>query len=175
MRKGLALLVALVMAAQPAMAQGKTKVSVADEAIAALELCEAFARGDVLATDEALAAGWDASEQDGESVFIRSYEASRDMPGLGLGDVFVLVEDYPDRTLGYCRLDAVYADVKARTAVEAIAGLDRYAGETRTDAAGTYASLKGSGSEDSLLMTHWDDLGFVIQLTILTPKAESQK
>jgi hypothetical protein len=33
---------------------------------------------------------------------------------------------------------------------------------------GHYASLAG---DDSLLITHWDEIGFVLQLTIITPVA----
>ena len=173
MRKALALLLGLALAVQPALAQGKTKSSPADEAVAALEVCETFAQGDVLAVDAAIEAGWDAYEQDSESPFIRSYSASRDMPGIGWGDLFVLVESYPETTLGYCRLDVAEPRGKGAAAIEALAGLDRYRGDVTSESGGTYASLMGTDDDNTLLITHWDEVGFVIQLTIITPKAAS--
>mgnify|MGYP000589325512 CR=1 FL=1 len=175
MRASLAFCLALALVVQPALAQGKTKTSVADEAVAALEMCEAFAQGDVLAVDEAIGAGWDAYEDDSESPFIRSYSAGREIPGIGWGDMFALVESYPDRTLGYCRIDVADPKGQGDDAIQALAALDGYAGEVTAESGGTYASLVGAGDEDSLLITHWDAVGFVIQLTILTPKPASSE
>ena len=175
MRMGPALLLGLALALQPAVAQGKTKTSAVEEAVAALEVCEAFAKGDVLAVDGAIAAGWDAYDQEAESPFIRSYAASREIPGMGWGDIFVLVEDYPDSTLGYCRLDIAEPKGKGAAVIEALAELDRYEGEIRTDTDGTYASLVGAAVPRTLLATHWDDFGFVIQLTVVTPKGDPEQ
>jgi hypothetical protein len=173
MRSGLALILALALAVSPALGQGKTKTSAAEEAVAALEVCEAFARNDEGALDAAIEAGWDAYDEESESPFIAQVGASREIPGLGWGDIFVLVETYPDTTFGYCRLDVAQAKGNGKTVVETLAGLDRYEGEVTTEANGTYASLSGSGEATSLLLTHWDDVGFVIQLTIVTPKSAS--
>jgi hypothetical protein len=170
MRASLALVLALGLVAQPALAQGKTKASAADEAVAALEMCEAFAKGDVLAVDEAIGAGWDAYEDESESPFIRSYSAGREIPGIGWGDMFSLVESYPNRVLGYCRIDVAEPRGQGEAAIEALAALEGYEGEVTNENDGTYASLVGTGADDSLLIAHWDHVGFVIQLTILTPK-----
>ena len=170
MRLGLALFLGLVLAATPAMAQGKTKTSVADEAVAVLDLCETFARGDAGAVDAAIDAGWDAYDDESESPFIAQYGASREIPGMGWGDIFVLVESYPDTTLGYCRLDVAQPRGKGGEAIEALAGLDRYQGEVTQEGQGSYASLAGTDDENALLLTHWDDVSFVLQLTIITPK-----
>lgn len=171
MRKGLALFLGLVLAVTPAYAQGKTKTSAADEAVAALEVCETFARGDVLAVDAAVAAGWDAYDEDSESPFIAQYGGGREVPGLGWGDLFVLVETYPDAVLGYCRLDVAEPKGNGKAVIDALAGLGGYAGEVTEETDGHYASLVGTTDEQSLLITHWDGLGFVIQLTIITPKS----
>jgi hypothetical protein len=171
MRTGLALILGLVLAATPALAQSKTKTTAAEEALAALEVCESFARGDADAIDTAIDAGWDAYDEDGESPFIAQVGASRELPGLGWGDIFVLVETYPASTLGYCRLDVAQPKGNGQAVIEALAGLDSYEGEVTSEGAGTYASLSGTGEEASLLITHWDDVGFVIQLTIVTPKS----
>ncbi len=173
MRSGLALLLGLVLAATPALAQSKTKTSAVDEAVAALEVCEAFARNDADAIDAAGEAGWDAYDEESESPFITQIGASREIPGLGWGDIFVLVESYPDATFGYCRLDVAQAKGNGKTVIESLAGLDRYEGEVTSETDGTYASLSGSGEATSLLLTHWDDVSFVIQLTIVTPKSAS--
>ncbi|MEQ8598287.1 MAG: hypothetical protein RLP98_00030 [Devosia sp.] len=175
MRVSLALVLALGLAAQPALAQGKTKSSPAEEAVAALEMCEAFAKGDVLALDTAIGAGWDAYEDESESPFIRSYSAGREVPGIGWGDMFALVESYPDRTLGYCRIDIAEPRGQGESAIEALAALDGYEGELTSENGGTYASLIGTGTLDSLLITHWDAVGFVIQLTILTPNTATSE
>ena len=169
MRAGLALVLALGLVAQPTLTQGKTKSSPAEEAVAALEMCEAFAKGDVLALETAIGAGWDAYEDEAESPFIRSYSAGRQVPGIGWGDMFALVETYPNRTLGYCRIDIAEARGQGESAIEALAALDGYEGAVTSENGGTYASLVGTGTLDSLLITHWDAEGFVIQLTILTP------
>ena len=175
MRRGLALFLGLVLAVAPAFGQGKTKTSAADEAVAVLEVCETFAKGDVLALDAAIEAGWDAYAQDAESPFIRSYSASREIPGIGWGDMFVLVESYPGTTLGYCRLDVAEPRGKGDEVIAALAALDRYQGEVRTENGGSYASLAGAEDDDTLLMTHWDGASFVIQLTILTAKTAQRQ
>ena len=175
MRAGLALVLALGLVAQPTLAQGKTKSSPAEEAVAALEMCEAFAKGDVLALETAIGAGWDAYEDEAESPFIRSYSAGRQVPGIGWGDMFALVETYPNRTLGYCRIDIAEARGQGESAIEALAALDGYEGEVTSENGGTYASLVGTGTLDSLLITHWDAVGFVIQLTILTPNSATSE
>ncbi|MBB4052009.1 hypothetical protein GGR20_001651 [Devosia subaequoris] len=175
MRTGLALVLALGLAAQPTLVQGKTKSSPAQEAVAALEMCEAFAEGDVLALETAIGAGWDAYEDESESPFVRSYSAGREVPGIGWGDMFALVESYPDRTLGYCRIDIVEPKGQGESAIEALAALDGYKGDVTNENGGTYASLIGTGTLDSLLITHWDAAGFVTQLTILTPNTATRE
>ncbi|UYO01173.1 MAG: hypothetical protein KIT02_08230 [Devosia sp.] len=173
MHRALALIAILALAAQPALAQGKTKTAPADEAIGVLETCEAFATGDVLALDDAVAAGWDAYDNEGESPYVRSYDATIDLHGLGWVEMFALVETYPDRVLGYCRIDAAETRGNAQGVIEAIAALDRYDGEVQEADTGTYASLTGTGSTETMLLTHWDDIGFVVQLTIISPRAQS--
>jgi hypothetical protein len=175
MRTGAAILLGLLLATGPALAQGKTKATPGGEALAALEVCQTFARSDALAVEAAIEAGWDAYEDEGESPFIRTFSASKELgAGIGWSDIFVLVEDYPDRTLGYCRLDALETTATNRApAIEALAGADGFEGEVKTEDGGSYASLSDPET-NSLLITHWDDAGFVIQLTILTPKADDE-
>ena len=168
MRPGLAIAAVLVLAAQPAWAQGKTKTAPSAAAIAALEMCEAFAGGGDTLVEDAIAAGWDAYEDDAESPFVRSYSGGRDLPGIGWGDLFSLVETYPGTVFGYCRIDVANVRGDGKAVIDALAGLDRYEGEVLAEDGGHYASLAGG---DSLLLTHWDNMGFVIQLTTLTPVA----
>lgn len=171
MRAALALILGLALAVSPALGQGKTKTSAAEEAVAALGVCEAFARGEDDAIEAAIEAGWDAYDEESESPYIAQVAASREIPGLGWGDIFVLIEDYPNATFGYCRLDVAQPKGNGKTVIESLAGLDRYQGDITSEGTGTYASLSGSGEATSLLLTHWDDVGFVIQLTIITPKS----
>ena len=175
MRLGLAIIAGLVLAATPALAQTKTKSTAPNEAVAVLEVCETFARGGDGALDAATAAGWEAYDEEGESPFISQYSASRDIPVMGWGDIFVLVESYPDATFGYCRLDLMEPQGNGKAVIEAIAGLDRYEGETVTEGDAIYASLSGTGPDTSLLITHWTAESFVIQLTIVTPKSASSE
>lgn len=166
MRAGLAILAVLALAVQPALAQSKTKTSPIAAALSALETCEAFASGDEAALETAVAAGWDAYAEEGESPFVKSYSASLELAGMGWGELFSLVESYPGRTFGYCRIDVAESKGNGAAVIEAIAGLDRYDGEVLNQDGGHYASLEGG---DSLLLAHWDDFGFVIQLSTLTP------
>ena len=168
MRAGLVILAVLALGAQPALAQTKTKAAPTGEAIAALEMCEAFALGGDTLVDDAIADGWDAYEQDPESPFVRSYAASKELPGIGWGDLFALVETYPGRVFGYCRIDFMEPKGDGKAMIDALAGLERFEGDVVEQDGGHYASLSGG---DTLLLTHWDDVGFVIQLTTLTPVA----
>src|SRR5690606_40765822 len=106
MRAWLAATAALALCASPALAQ-KTKSPAAPQSVAALEVCERFASGDVLAVDDANAKGWDAYATDSESPYVRSYSASRELPGIGSANLFALVEDYPGTSFGYCRIDVI--------------------------------------------------------------------
>lgn len=158
------------MTASPALAQ-KTKTQAAIPAVlSTLEICETFAKGDVLALEQATDAGWDAYDDTPESPFIKSYSGSLDVEGFGYVDLFSLVETYPTQTLGYCRVDVADPVGNGAAAIAAIAELDRYDGEVRNTDEGSFASLSG---ENTLLLTHWDEYNFVIQLTILTPKGAS--
>ncbi len=162
-----------LLAAAPALAQGKIKPAASDGHLAALETCERFAHDEAGALDAAIAEGWDAYEVDSESPFVVEYGASRDLEGIGHADIFVLIETYPELTFGYCRLDLSHPEGAGQAAIEEIAELERYAGETLTDAGGTYASLSGTGDTQSLLLTHWTEGDFVIQLTTITPLASN--
>jgi hypothetical protein len=171
MRRGLALLALLALAAQPAWAQGKTKGPVQPASVEALEVCEIFARGDVLAVEAAGAAGWEAYEDESESPYVRSYSAAMELPGIGYADLFALVESYPDQTLGYCRIDVAGPVGNGHAAIQAIQDLERYEGQSQLVSEGTFASLIGRGGPQTLLLTHWTTDSFVIQLTIITPRA----
>jgi predicted TIM-barrel fold metal-dependent hydrolase len=128
-RAGLVTLAVLALAAQPAFAQGKTKTAPSTAVIAALEMCETFARGEEKALDDAVEAGWDAYDQESESPFVKSYAASYEIAGFGWADLFALVETYPGTLFGYCRIDIADPRGDGKAAIEAIAGLDRYEGE----------------------------------------------
>ena len=174
MRAGLALIAALALCVTPAVAQGKVKskggADIGALAVEIVEVCEEFSRGDVLAVDDAIAKGWDAYEATGESPYVQTFNAHKELPGIGAADIFVLFEDYPQSTLGYCRLDVAQPKGNGKEVIDMLAGLDRYQGDVTSEDLGTYAALSGTGGENALLITHWDDVGFVIQLTIVTPK-----
>ncbi len=176
MRTGLALFLGVVLAVTPALAQGKTKSSPVAEAVAALDVCEAFARFDDGALEAAKAAGWDAYDQDSESPFVTQFAASRELPGIGWADILVLQESYPDYDFGYCRLDTMEPSGDGKAVIAALAALDRYKGEVVEEGDGSYASLSGTGEPATMLMTHWANGSFVLQLTTITPKtAPSQE
>ena len=175
MRFGPALIAGLVLVATPALAQSKTKTTAASEAVSVLDVCETFARGEDGALDAAVAAGWEAYDEEGESPFIRQFSASREIPVMGWGDIFVLLESYPDATLGYCRLDLLQPSGNGEAVIEALAALDGYEGEVVSEGEATFASLAGTGDDQSLLIAHWTPESFVIQLTIVTPKSASSE
>ena len=175
MRAWLAATAALALCAGPALAQ-KTKSPAVPHGVAALEVCERFASGDVLAVDDARARGWDAHEAASESPYVRTYSGSRELPGVGLANLYALVEDYPGTSFGYCRLDvAEPAVAEGAPEIAAIEALDRYEGTTRTTEDGSFVSLRGTGdAAPSLLLAHWTDSSFVIQLTMITPTAAAE-
>ncbi|KQX40308.1 hypothetical protein ASD04_06665 [Devosia sp. Root436] len=173
MRAGLAAIAVLALCATPVAAQGKTKPGAVPQSVAALEMCETFATGDVLAVEAAIEKGWDASEDDSESPFVHSYSGGKDLPGIGYASMFALVEDYPNRTFGYCRVDVNEVTGDAEVAVQSIQNLDRYEGQAIQNGAGTFASLTGKTDKNRMLLTHVADNTFLIQLSIITPKADT--
>ena len=175
MRAGLALIAALAFCATPAVAQGKTKAGTVPQSVAALEMCETFASGDVLAVEAAIERGWDAYEDGGESPYVKSYSGSKELPGIGFATMFALVESYPQSTFGYCRVDVQEVTGNADNEVQAIQNLDRYEGQSIMNGDGNFASLTGTTDKTRTLLTHLAGGRFVIQLSILTPKAEADQ
>jgi hypothetical protein len=171
MRAGLALMAALALCATPVVAQGKTKPGTKPQGVQALEMCEHFAAGDVLAVEAAIEKGWDAYEDSAESPYVKSYSGSKELAGIGYATMFALVEDYPTRTFGYCRVDVTEVTGNADNEVQLIQSLDRYEGQMIQNGDGNFASLTGRDDKNRMLLTHLADNAFVIQLSILTPKA----
>lgn len=164
----------LALCTGSALAQGKTKAPPVPEAVQVLEMCEKFARGDVLAVDDAIAKGWDAFEQEGETPYVRSFAGSKELPSLGLADMFALLETYPRLVFGYCRVEVLEPPTEGNApqeAIQAIQNLPRYEGQSQMIADGSFASLNGAGGDtNTLLLTHWNDQSFVVQLSIITPR-----
>ena len=178
MRAGLAVIAVLALSITPVVAQGKTKGTAASAGSVAVEvgeICEEVAKGDVLAVDDAIAKGWEAYEGTGESPYVQTYSASKDLAGIGSAEIFVLFEDYPTHTLGYCRVDVMEPQGNdGNVAIQAIQHLDRYEGEGQQISEGSFASLVGTeGETNRMLLSHWSAESFVVQLTIITPKAET--
>ena len=173
MRARLALIAALALCATPAVAQGKTKTPALPQGVQALEMCETFASGDVLAVEAASAEGWDTYQDSSESPYVKAYSGSKDLPGIGHATMFALVESYPHATFGYCRVDVPELSGDAGNQVQAIQDLERYEGQAVQNGDGSFASLAGTTDSERLLLTHATPSTFVIQLSILTPKAEA--
>jgi hypothetical protein len=173
MRAGLALIAAFALCATPAVAQGKTKPGAVPQGVQVLEMCETFAAGDVLAVEAAIEKGWDAYEDGGESPYVKSYSGSKELPGIGYATMFALVEDYPEQTFGYCRVDVTEVTGNADNEVQIIQGLGRYEGQMIQNGDGNFASLTGKDDTNRMLLTHVANGEFVLQLSILTPKAET--
>jgi hypothetical protein len=173
MRAGLAVIAVLALSATPVVAQGKTKGPVTPQSVQVLEMCEKFAMGDVLAVDGAIAMGWDAYVQDGETPYVQSFAGSKELPGIGSANMFALIESYPNSTLGYCRVDVAEPTGDGNAAIQAIQTLDRYDGQSQMISDGSFASLTGRDDKNRLLLTHWSADSFVVQLSIITPRAEA--
>ncbi len=173
MRAGLALIAVFCLCATPVVAQGKTKAGAMPQSVQALEMCETFAAGDVLAVEAAIEKGWDAYEETAESPYVKSYSGSKELPGIGYATMFALVEDYPNNTFGYCRVDVTEVTGDAGVAVQSIQNLDRYEGQAIQNGDGTFASLTGKTDKNRMLLTHLAGGTFVIQLSIITPKADT--
>ncbi|KKB06875.1 hypothetical protein VE25_20595 [Devosia geojensis] len=169
-RPAVSVLLAALLVAAPAAAQEKTKSKAPARPITVelLETCELFARGDVLASSSATEKGWSVTEAVTDSVFVSSFEASRSFEGIGDADLFVLVEDYPQLTLGYCRIDI--SEPQGEAGVAELDGLDRLAGDLEENADGTYGAWNGTGEDASyMLLSNQDEYSFGLQLTIIEP------
>src|SRR6218665_173754 len=94
MRAGLALIAVYALCAAPVVAQGNAKPVLPPTSVQLLETCESFALEQPDAVDAAIAQGWDAYEQEGESPFIKSFGGSKEMSGLGYANFFALIETY---------------------------------------------------------------------------------
>lgn len=169
MRAGLALIAVLALGAMPVMAQGKTKAPPEPGALQALDVCALFAADDPKAAEGAIEAGWAVTPGDPESPFVRSTNFSKHISGLGYADGFVLVESYPHTTFGYCRIDVM--DVEGDAQVKLIDALPGWQGELTEDGVGTYGSWDATdGGQNNMLLSHEDEFGFVLQLTMMKPK-----
>lgn len=172
MRAALLVIAASALCAAPAAAQSKTKPVPQPVSVEVVEICESFALGQADAVDAAIARGWDAYGEAGESPFIKSFGGSKEIAGLGYANFFVLVETYPDRIFGYCRADVIEPSGDGEALVKAIVDLPRYEGDVVEDETGSYASLVDiTPDQDGVLLTHWTTNAFVVQLSITTPKA----
>lgn len=163
-------LAALLVAAAPAGAQDKTKSKEpgAPLAIELLETCELFANGDVLASSTATSKGWDVADASTDSVFVTSYDATRSIEGVGDAELFVLIETYPQLTLGYCRIDI--NEPQDEVGVAELDGLERLSGELEENNDGTYGAWNSSElGADYMLLSNQDEFSFGLQLTILKP------
>lgn len=170
MRAGLVVIAALALSVTPVVAQGKTKGPASPISVQVLEMCEKFATGDVLAVNDAIGKGWDAYAQEGESPYVQSFGGSKELPGIGSANLFALIEDYPNSTLGYCRVDVAEPQGDGNVAIQAIQNLDRYEGQAQQISDGSFASLTGTTDKDRLLLAHWSADSFVIQLSIIRQK-----
>lgn len=164
------LIAALVVAAAPAGAQDKTKSKEpgAPLSVEFLETCELFAKGDVLASSEATSKGWDVADASTDNIFVTSFDATRSIEGVGDAELFVLVETYPQLTLGYCRIDI--NEPQDEVGVAELDGLERLAGELEENDDGTYGAWNGTEvGADYMLLSNQDEFSFGLQLTILQP------
>jgi hypothetical protein len=175
MRPALLGFIALALVAPPAAAQEKTKTKepATPLTVEFLDLCELYANGDVLATTTATQRGWQASETETDSIFVRSYDATRTIEGVGDVSLFALIESYPQLTLGYCRIDI--ASPPRQIGVADLDALERLTGDIEVTETGTYGTWNGTEQgRDYLLLANQDEFGFGLQLTILDPVEDGQ-
>jgi hypothetical protein len=168
MRAAPLIVAGLALLAAPVAAQEKTKTKqpAAPIAIELLELCELYADGDVLATTTAGEQGWQASETETDSIFVRSFDATRTIEGIGDAALFSLIESYPQLTLGYCRIDI--ASPQGDVGVAQLDTLERLTGDLQVTESGTYGAWNGTAEgRDYLLLANQDEFGFGLQLTLL--------
>lgn len=171
MRAGLALIALLALSVTPAVAQGKTKTPPPPGALVTLEVCELFASGVPDAVEQAEAMDWEVTPGDPETPWVTSTNIYRQVAGLGYVEGFILMEDYPGLDFGYCRIDVYEREGEADVAL--IDDLPRWQGAIKTEGSGTFGSWKSTGGDDQrLLLSHEDEYGFVLQLTVMRPKAD---
>jgi hypothetical protein len=168
-RPAVSVLLAALLVTAPAVAQEdktKSKAPAGPIAVELLETCELFARGDVLASSSATEKGWSVTEAVTDSVFVSSFEGSRTFEGIGDADLFVLVEDYPAVTLGYCRVDI--SEPQGDVGVADLDSLDRIWGGLEENENGTYGAWNGTDEgQGYMLLSNQDEYSFGLQLTIL--------
>lgn len=164
-------LLALLVCATPAMAQSKSKVL---QSVQVLEICETFAKGDVLARENAEEHGWTVYDESSESPYVRFYSGSKDLPGIGSAEMTVLLEDYPGKLFGYCRVEVTEPQGNAGDEIAAIKALERYDGKTAATAEGMFGTFTGTDDKDTLLLAHHSEASFVVQLTVIRPQAEAE-
>nr|WP_314258080.1 hypothetical protein [uncultured Devosia sp.] len=170
MRAGLAVIAALALCVTPAVAQGKSKAPQQAGALAALEVCELFASGNPEAKEMAEERDWEVSSAEPESPWVSTTDIYRSIPGLGYAEGYVLMENYPDSDFGYCRVDVYEAEGEADVAL--IEDLPEWQGEIRNKGAGTYGAWTSADyGGQRFLLSHEDEYGFVLQLTVIRPKA----
>lgn len=162
-------LLALLVCATPAVAQSKSKVP---QSVQVLEICEAFAKGDVLARENAEEHGWTMYDESSEGPYVRFYSGSKDLAGIGSAEMTVLLEEYPGKLFGYCRVEVAEPTGDAGDEIAAIKALDRYDGKTAATAEGMFGTFTGVDDKDTLLLAHHSEASFVVQLTIIRPQAE---
>ena len=165
----------LALVAAPAAGQEKTKSkgTAAPIATELYELCELFAKGDVLAVSTATEQGWLASETESDSIFVRAFDGSRSIEGVGEAGLFALLESYPLVSFGYCRIDI--ASPQAEVGVPDLHVLDWIEGDLQTIDTDTYGAWNGThGGRDYLLLANQDELGFGLQLTIIDVHEDGQ-
>jgi len=175
MRAALLAVAGLALLAAPAAGQARTKTKEASAplAIELLELCELYADGDVLANATATDEGWQATETETDSVFVRSFDATKTVEGVGDVALFSLVESYPLVTLGYCRVDIT--SPQSDIGVAELDTLERLTGELQSDENGIYGVWNATeAGANYLLLANQDDYGFGLQLTTLEPVGGEQ-
>lgn len=170
MRAALASMLVLALLA-PAAAQGKTKTPAVPFGVQVVEVCERFTSGDERALDDAGQSGWDAEGQESDTPFVEVFAGSRTLQGFGIGQLFAFVETYPNTLLGYCRVEVPTPTGDGAQQIAAIEDLDRYTGTSQTTGEGIFASLASTeSSAETMLLTHWTDESFVVQMTTITPQ-----
>jgi len=175
LRPAVPVLLAALLVAAPAAAQEKTKskTPAGPLAVEMLETCELFARGDVLASSDATEKGWDVTEATTDSVFVKSFEGSRGIEGIGDAEIFVLVEEYPELTLGYCRIDI--SEPGGDVGVGDLDRLDHLWGDFEENEDGTYGAWNSRDEgANYMLLSNQDEFSFGLQLTILEPVEAGQ-
>ncbi|MCF1743807.1 hypothetical protein [Paradevosia shaoguanensis] len=180
------LLAAAALVAAPALAQGKgdknpgkpaaPSISSSEFMTETFAVCANLAIDGEGAGDKAVAAGWEPDSDNGDSApFYRIISYTKSFEGLGEVTIWGTIEQYPGKTMGYCRVEASDEDGSILD-FDDLANLPDMTGSTQTDGDGTYGawSVRARGTTQMFAIAELYDGEFQLEINTLIDAAPTE-